>query len=59
MIELKSIIPIIVGIVIVGIVIGGAIEFNLEQEIQWETSGPFSIEKDESYLGEKNFLQLK
>ena len=33
-------------------------QLNLEQEIQWKTSGPFSIEKDEYYLGKKMFLQV-
>ena len=60
MVSLKSIIGIIVGIVIVGIVIGGTIEFNAEKEREgapWrEGSGPFQIEKYEYYLGEKIFL---
>ena len=60
MVSLKSIIGIIVGIVIVGIVIGGTIEFNAEKEregMPWrEGSGPFQIEKYEYYLGEKIFL---
>ena len=67
MVNLKIIIAIIVGIGIIGIVIGGTIEFNLEQEIieeeiieeiQWRTSGPFQIEKDEYYLGEKIFINV-
>jgi len=43
---------------IIGIVIGGAIEFNGEKEgVPWrEGSGPFQIEKYEYYLGEKIFL---
>ena len=58
MVNLKSIIGIIVGIVIIGIVIGGAIEFNSEKEgAPWrEGSGPFQIEKYEYYLGEKIFI---
>ena len=60
MINLKSIIAIIIGIGIIGIVIGGAIEFNLEKEregVPWrEGSGPFQIEKYQYYLGEKLFL---
>ena len=60
MVSLKSIIGIIVGIAIVGIAIGGAIEFNAEREregVPWrEGSGPFQIEKYEYYLGEKIFL---
>ena len=60
MINLKSIIGIIVGIAIVGIAIGGAIEFNAEKEregVPWrEGSGPFQIEKFEYYLGEKIFI---
>jgi hypothetical protein len=58
MVDLKSIIVIIIGIIIIGIIIGGVIEFNAEKEIQWKTSGPFSIQKDEYYLGEKIFLQV-
>jgi len=60
MVSLKSIIGIIVGIAIVGILIGGAIEFNAEKEregVPWrEGSGPFQIEKYEYYLGEKIFI---
>jgi len=59
-INLKSIIAIIIGIGIIGIVIGGAIEFNLEKEregVPWrEGSGPFQIEKYQYYLGEKIFF---
>jgi hypothetical protein len=60
MVSVKSIIGIIVGIAIIGIVIGGAIEFNSEKEregVPWrEASGPFQIEKYEYYLGEKIFI---
>jgi hypothetical protein len=60
MVSVKSIIGIIVGIAIVGIAIGGAIEFNAEKEregVPWrEGSGPFQIEKYEYYLGEKIFI---
>jgi hypothetical protein len=60
MVSVKSIIGIIVGILIVGILIGGAIEFNAEKEregVPWrEGSGPFQIEKYEYYLGEKIFM---
>ena len=58
MVNLKNIIGIIIGIVIIGIVIGGAIEFNSEREgAPWRAaSGPFQIEKYEYYLGEKIFL---
>ena len=60
MASVKSIIGIIVGIAIVGIAIGGAIEFNAEKEregVPWrEGSGPFQIEKYEYYLGEKIFI---
>jgi hypothetical protein len=60
MVNLKSIIGIIIGITIIGIVIGGTIEFNSEKEregVPWrEASGPFQIEKYEYYLGEKIFL---
>ena len=60
MISLKNVIGIIVGIAIVGIAIGGAIEFNAEREgegVPWrERSGPFQIEKYEYYLGEKIFI---
>ena len=60
MVSVKSIIGIIIGIAIVGILIGGIIEFNAEKEIegvQWrEGSGPFEIEKYEYYLGEKIFI---
>ena len=60
MVSLKTIIGIIVGIAIVGILIGGAIEFNSEKEREgelWrEGSGPFQIEKYEYYLGEKIFI---
>ena len=58
MVSVKSIIGIIVGITIIGIVIGGSIEFNSEKEgVPWrEASGPFQIEKYEYYLGEKIFL---
>ena len=60
MVSLKGIIGIIVVIAIVGIAIGGAIEFNAEKEregVPWrEGSGPFQIEKYEYYLGEKIFI---
>ena len=60
MINVKSIIAIIVGVGIIGIAIGGAIEFDTEKEregVPWrEGSGPFQIEKYEYYLGEKIFL---
>ena len=60
MLNLKIIIAIIVGIGIIGIVIGGAIEFDTEKEregVPWrEGSGPFQIEKYEYYLGEKIFM---
>jgi len=60
MVNLKSIIGIIIGITIIGIVIGGTIEFNSEKEregVPWrEASGPFQIEKYEYYLGEKIFF---
>ena len=57
MVNVKSVIGIIVGIAIVVIVIGGAIEFNSEQGVSWrEGSGPFQIEKYEYYLGEKIFM---
>ena len=60
MVNLKIIITIIVGIGIIGIVIGGVIEFNSEKEregVPWrEGSGPFQIEKYEYYLGEKIFF---
>jgi hypothetical protein len=56
-VNLKNIITIIIGIGIIGIVIGGAIEFNSERGVPWrEGSGPFQIEKYEYYLGEKIFL---
>ena len=62
MVSLKGIIGIIVVIAIVGIAIGGAIEFNAEKEregVPWrEGSGPFQIEKYEYYLGEKIFLTV-
>ena len=60
---LKIVIPIIITIIIAGV-----ISFNLEQEpvkkftneeqIEWRSSGPFSIEKDQYYLGEKIFLTV-
>jgi len=60
MVSVKSIIGIIVGILIVGILIWGTIEFNAEKEregVPWrEGSGPFQIEKYEYYLGEKIFF---
>ena len=60
MVNFKIIIAIIVGIAIVGIAIGGGIEFNAEKEkegVLWrEGSGPFQIEKYEYYLGEKIFI---
>ena len=60
MVNVKSIIAIIVVIGIIGMVIGGAIEFNSEKEregVPWrEASGPFQIEKYEYYLGEKIFF---
>ena len=60
MVSVKSIIGIIVGIAIVGVLIGGTIEFNSEKEregVSWrEGSGPFQIEKYEYYLGEKIFF---
>ena len=57
MVNVKSVIAIIIGIVIIGIVIGAAIEFNSEKGVPWrEGSGPFQIEKYEYYLGEKIFF---
>ena len=60
MVNLKIIIAIIVGIGIIGIIIGGVIEFNSEKEMEgipWRAvSGPFQIEKYEYYLGEKIFF---
>jgi hypothetical protein len=60
MVNVKSVIGIIIGITIIGIVIGGIIEFNSEKEregVPWrEASGPFQIEKYEYYLGEKIFF---
>ncbi len=60
MVNLKIIIAIIVGIGIIGIIIGGLIEFNSEKEMEgipWRAaSGPFQIEKYEYYLGEKIFF---
>ena len=60
MLNLKIIIAIIVGIGIIGIIIGGVIEFNSEKEMEgipWRAaSGPFQIEKYEYYLGEKIFF---
>ena len=59
MVNLKILITIIIGIGIIGIVIGGGIEFNAEKEegVPWrEASGPFQIEKDQYYLGEKIFF---
>ena len=60
MVNIKIIITTISGIIIIGIVIGGAIEFNSEKEregVPWrEASGPFQIEKYEYYLGEKIFF---
>ena len=60
MVNRKSIIGIIIGIGVFGIIIGGAIEFNSEKEregVPWrEGSGPFQIEKYEYYLGEKIFF---
>jgi hypothetical protein len=61
-VNLKIIVP-----VIFVIIIAGAIAFNLEQEIveeeiieevKWRTSGPFQIEKEEYYLGEKIFINV-
>jgi hypothetical protein len=56
---------IIIPIIIIGI-IAGAIAVNSEQEIveeeteiQWRSSGPFSIEKYEYYLGEKIFITVR
>jgi hypothetical protein len=63
MVNLKIIITTIIGIGIIGIVIGGAIEFNSEKEMEgvpWrEASGPFQIEKYEYYLGEKIFFNAR
>ena len=59
MVNLIILITIIIGIGIIGIVIGGGIEFNAEKEegVPWrEASGPFQIEKDQYYLGEKIFF---
>jgi hypothetical protein len=60
---LKVIIPIIIVIMI-----GSVMAFNfgqetIEEEIvekeEWISSGPFSIEKSEYYLGEKIFLNVR
>ena len=60
MVNLKIIIATIIGITIIGIGIGWAIEFNSEKEkegVPWRAaSGPFQIEKYEYYLGEKIFF---
>jgi len=60
MVNLKIIIATIIGIIIIGIIIGGTIEFNAEkerEEVPWrEGSGPFQIEKYQYYLGEKIFM---
>ena len=60
---LKFIIPIIVIVIIGGIIVFNSdqdvnVEKDNQVEIQWRTSGPFSIEKFEYYLGEKIFLNV-
>ena len=61
---LKVVIPIIVIVIIGGIIaFNSSQDVNIEKdneevEIQWITSGPFSIEKYQYYLGEKIFLNV-
>ena len=62
MVNFKIVIPIILAIVI----ILGVIIFNSEQvveegleKIQWITSGPFQLEKNQYYLGEKIFITAR
>ena len=61
---LKVVIPIIVILIIGGIIVFNSnqdvnVEKDNEQvEIQWRTSGPFSIEKYQYNLGEKIFLTV-
>ena len=61
---LKVVIPIIVIVIIGGIIVfNSSQDVNIEKDneevkIQWVTSGPFSIEKDQYNLGEKIFLNV-
>ncbi|MDC0036033.1 hypothetical protein OAI97_01010 [Nitrosopumilus sp.] len=61
---LKVVIPIIVIVIIGGIIVFSSNQDvdvgknNEEVEIQWRTSGPFSIEKYQYNLGEKIFLNV-
>ena len=59
---LKAIIPIIIVIIIGIAIVFNSGQENIEEEIvekkQWITSGPFSIEKHQYYLGEKIFLTV-
>jgi len=55
---LKIVIPIIVVIIIGGIIVFNSNQEIVEEEIQWRSSGPFSIEKYEYNLGEKIFLNV-
>jgi hypothetical protein len=56
---LKIIIPIII-VIVIGIAIGISSDQETieEEEIQWITSGPFQIEKNQYYLGEKIFINV-
>jgi hypothetical protein len=60
MVNPKIIIPIIIVIIIAGVIAfnleQGIIEEEVIQAVQWRTSGPFQIEKEEYYLGEKIFF---
>ena len=62
MVNLKIIIPIIIVIIIAGVIAfnleQGIIEEEVIQAVQWRTSGPFQIEKEEYHLGEKIFINV-
>jgi len=60
-VNFKIVIPTIVVIIILGVII-----FNSEQvveegieEIEWVTSGPFQLEKNQYYIGEKIFITAR
>ena len=56
----KIVVPIIIIIAIVSVIAVSSNQEKYEEriEVQWKHSGPFGIEKNEYYLGEKIFLTV-
>ena len=59
----KKTIPIVVGIVVVGVIVGAIYFYNGQKpsdeiKSQWNISGPFAIDKSKYRLGEDFFLSV-